>query len=271
MRADLALAALGLARSRSQARSIIAQGRARLDGKVLPKASTEIPAGARLTVDEAPDGIEYASRGAFKLLGALEICEPLGLEVAGRDALDAGASTGGFTDVLLRRGIARVVAADVGHDQLDPRLAADPRVVVRDGCNVRALRPADLPYRPQLVVSDLSFIPLGLVLDALADVSAPGADLLLMVKPQFEVGREALPSSGVVTDPAAHVGAVSGVVVAARRLGLALRTVAPSPLPGPSGNREFFVWLRAGDPDGTASEHEMIDRAVREAHEGGAT
>jgi 23S rRNA (cytidine1920-2'-O)/16S rRNA (cytidine1409-2'-O)-methyltransferase len=162
--------------------------------------------------------------------------------------LDAGASTGGFTDVLLRRGAAHVVAADVGYGQLSWSLQTDERVTVLDRTNVRTLDLEQVGEPVQLVVADLSFIPLGLVLPALLRCCAPGADLLPMVKPQFEVGRERLPSGGVVRDPALRAEAVREVARQAAELGLGVRAVTASPLPGPSGNVEYFLWLTAAAP-----------------------
>ena len=198
-----------------------------------------------VTVRPDDDDPGYASRAGHKLAGALDALE--GLVVQGRRCLDAGASTGGFTDVLLRRGAAHVVAVDVGHDQLVESLRSDPRVEVREGVNVRSLVRGDVEPAPTLVVADLSFISLTLVLAALADVATPDADLLLMVKPQFEVGRERLGSGGVVRVPSLWVDAVVGVADAAAELGLGVRGVVRSPLPGPSGNVEFFVWLHQQD------------------------
>ena len=173
--------------------------------------------------------------------------------MAGRRALDAGASTGGFTQVLLERGAERVAAVDVGHDQLAPAVRADPRVLVREGLNVRDLTAEDIDGPVDLVVSDLSFISLRLVLAPLAGVCRPGAELLLMVKPQFEVGRRALPRSGVVTDPDARRHAVVGVTAAALGAGLAPRGLARSGLAGQDGNAEFFLRLRR--PDATAADN----------------
>lgn len=261
-RVDVALVAAGLARSRTQARRILEEGRARLDGREVRKPSTPVPDGALLEVVAVPDGVEYASRAAHKLLGALDALE---LDPADAECLDAGASTGGFTDVLLRRGAARVHAVDIGHDQLAEHVRRDPRVVVRDGTSVRDLDPALLGTDVDLIVADLSFISLRTVLPALAGVLRPGGDLLLMVKPQFEVGRTALPRTGVVTDPAARIRAVEGVVDAAAEEGLALRAVGPSALPGQDGNREYFVHLRPGDASAPDQEaYDMIGVAVRE-------
>lgn len=188
---------------------------------------------------------EFASRAALKLAGALDALArvPGGPRVAGAFCADLGASTGGFTDVLLRRGAAHVVAIDVGHDQLVPALRADERVTVVEGLNVRHLTPSDLAQPPDLVVADLSFISLTVVLPAVAGLLRQGAQALLMVKPQFEVGRERLGSGGVVRDPALQAEAVRTVAQAAQRTGLRVRAVVPSSLPGPSGNREYFVWL----------------------------
>ncbi|MBW0256138.1 TlyA family RNA methyltransferase [Cellulomonas sp. PS-H5] len=244
-RVDAALVRDGLARSRKHAAELIAAGRVTVDGA--PVRRPAAPLGddqcARVEPDRAgAPADDWASRGAHKLLGALEAFEDV--EVEGRDCLDAGASTGGFTDVLLRRGARRVLALDVGHDQLVDRLRADPRVEVREGVNVRYLTPADVDPAPALVVADLSFISLTLVLPALSAVAAPGADLLLMVKPQFEVGRERLGSGGVVRSAEQRAEAVLAVAATAERHGLAVVGVARSPLPGPSGNVEYFLRLR---------------------------
>jgi 23S rRNA (cytidine1920-2'-O)/16S rRNA (cytidine1409-2'-O)-methyltransferase len=166
----------------------------------------------------------------------------------GKRALDAGASTGGFTDVLLQRGTAHVVAVDVGYGQLAWSLQSDDRVTVIDRTNVRSLTRDAIGEPVDLVVADLSFIPLGLVLPALVSCCAPDADLLPMVKPQFEVGKERLPAGGVVRDPEHRADAVRGVAAQAAALGLGVRGVTASSLPGPSGNVEYFLWLRAGAP-----------------------
>jgi 23S rRNA (cytidine1920-2'-O)/16S rRNA (cytidine1409-2'-O)-methyltransferase len=261
-RLDAELVRRGLARSREQAQQLIGEGRVRVAGAVATKPATQVEPSVALTVATAPQGEEYVSRGAHKLLGALAAFDTAGGLVAGRLALDAGASTGGFTDVLLRRGAAHVVAVDVGYGQLAWPIQSDPRVTVMDRTNVRTLTLEALPYRPQLVVADLSFISLRLVLPALAGVVSRDADLLLMVKPQFEVGRDVLASSGsggVVRDPGARAAAVLAVAWAAHALGLGTAGVVASPLPGPSGNVEYFLHLRAdaGEPDPRA-----VDRAV---------
>jgi 23S rRNA (cytidine1920-2'-O)/16S rRNA (cytidine1409-2'-O)-methyltransferase len=220
-------------------------------GSVASKPATQVDQAAAVRVVETADGPDYVSRGAHKLLGALAAFDPHGDLVAGRRALDAGASTGGFTDVLLRRGASHVIAVDVGYGQLAWSLRADARVTVLDRTNIRGLTAQELPYRPDLVVADLSFISLRLVLGVLASLVAEGADLLLMVKPQFEVGREALGSGGVVRDPVQRERAVLDVARAAWDVGLGTAGVVASPLPGPSGNVEYFLHLRAsaGPPD----------------------
>ena len=234
----------GLARSREQAAELIASGLVRVGGTVATKPATGVEAGTALLVEQ-PAGPTYASRGGHKLAGALDA---LRVDPAGRRVLDAGASTGGFTDVLLQRGAAHVVAVDVGYGQLAWSLQSDERVMVLDRTNVRTLEPEQLGGPVDLVVADLSFIPLGLVLPALARCAAPHADLLPMVKPQFEVGRERLPSGGVVRDPVLRAETVRHVAEQALALGLGVRGVTASPLPGPSGNVEYFLWLRAGAP-----------------------
>jgi len=222
----------------------VAAGLVKVAGTVATKPATAVEAGTPLLVEQ-PAGPTYASRGGHKLAGALDA---FGYDPAGKRVLDAGASTGGFTDVLLQRGAAHVVAADVGYGQLAWALQSDERVTVLDRTNVRALEPAQVGEPVDLVVADLSFIPLGLVLPALVRCAAPDADLLPMVKPQFEVGRERLPSGGVVRDPELRAATVRHVAEQAAALGLGVQGITASPLPGPSGNVEFFLWLRAGAP-----------------------
>ena len=248
-RADVALAARGLARSRTEGAALIRAGQVLLDGRPVRRPSDRVAADATLRLRDP--GPRYVSRAAHKLVSALEAFPDVA--VAGRRALDAGASTGGFTQVLLERGAERVAAVDVGHNQLAPPVRADPRVLVREGLNVRDLTAEDIDGPVDLVVSDLSFISLRLVLAPLAGVCRPGAELLLMVKPQFEVGRRALPRSGVVTDPDARRDAVVGVAAAALGAGLAPRGLARSGLAGQDGNAEFFLRLRR--PDATAADN----------------
>ncbi|WP_104164166.1 TlyA family RNA methyltransferase [Arthrobacter sp. SX1312] len=239
-RLDQELVARGLARSRSHAAQLIAAGRVLRGGVVARKPSIPIPPGDVLSVEE--QGEDYVSRAGTKLDGALRAFP--GVDPAGRRCLDAGASTGGFTDVLLRRGAREVAAVDVGHGQLVQQLRDDPRVHVFEGMNVRHLEPVHIGGPVQLTVADLSFISLRLVMAALAGATVPGGDLLLMVKPQFEVGRSGLNRLGVVTSPEARRRAVAGVLRSALECGLDIGGLAQSELPGQDGNLEYFVWIK---------------------------
>ncbi|HZK04767.1 MAG TPA: TlyA family RNA methyltransferase [Actinomycetaceae bacterium] len=269
-RLDAELVRRGLARSRGEAADVIAAGRVTVDGQAAGKPGRQVdPAQAiEVTPAEGPEQ-HWASRGAYKLLGALDALGERAPRIEGVRALDAGASTGGFTDVLLHFGASSVVAVDVGYGQLAWRLRQDPRVEVHDRTNVRHLRPEDVAPAPGLVVSDLSFISLPLVLPALRHCAAPDASFLLMVKPQFEVGRQRLGSGGVVRDPALHHEAVEGVVVAAQAEGLDCWAVAASPLPGPAGNVEYFVALQADHPDALMGEN-LAAAVVNAIHNGPA-
>ena len=230
-------------------------------GRTAEKAATQVERAAPIVVADLPDGPAYVSRGAHKLLAALAAFGPAGLVVQGRRCLDAGASTGGFTDVLLRAGAAQVIAVDVGYGQLAWSLRSDDRVTVHDRCNVRELTAATIGGPVDLVVGDLSFISLTLVLPALLGLTRPDGDLVLMVKPQFEVGRERLGRGGVVRDPGQRAEVVLAVARAAERLGRGTGGVQASPLPGPAGNVEYFLWLRAGAP---APDPGAIEAAVAE-------
>jgi len=261
LRLDAELVRRRLARSREHASELIAAGRVRVAGAVATKPATGVTTDVAIVVADDPDRPDYVSRGGHKLAGALEALEPAGLQVSGRRCLDAGASTGGFTDVLLRRGAREVVAVDVGYGQLAWRLRQDERVTVHDRTNVRDLS-LDLVGDPvDVVVGDLSFISLALVLDALTGVTAADGDLALMVKPQFEVGKERVGKGGVVRDPGLRTAAVVGVADAAAALGWGARMVVTSPLPGPSGNVEFFLWLRRGPAVVAAADIERVVRA----------
>ncbi|GAA1910972.1 TlyA family RNA methyltransferase [Nocardioides marmoribigeumensis] len=260
LRLDAELVRRGLARSREHAATLIQDGRVTVSGARATKPATGVTTDVAIVVREDPATPDYVSRGGHKLAGALAVLEPLGLVVTGRRCLDAGASTGGFTDVLLRHGAAQVVAVDVGYGQLAWSLRQDERVVVHDRTNVRELSLEVIGDPVDVVVGDLSFISLTLVLDALVGVCAPDADLALMVKPQFEVGKDRVGKGGVVRDPALRAEAVATVAAAAEARGWGARAVAPSPLPGPSGNREFFLWLRRGP---STLSTEQIDDAVR--------
>src|SRR6266705_5274338 len=258
-RLDAELVRRGLARSREQASGLISQGRVRVAGRAgTMKPASQVDACAPITIDKPGDGTaDYVSRGGRKLAGAL--AEFTGLSVRGRKCLDAGASTGGFTDALLRSGAAHVIAVDVGYGQLAWRLRTDPRVTVVDRVNVRQLLPGQVAPAPELVTADLSFISLTLVLPALTACAAPGADFVLLVKPQFEVGKGNVGAGGVVRDPARRAVAVAAVAGAAATAGLGVRGVVASPLPGPAGNVEYFLWLRRGAPPLDAA---ALDRAV---------
>ncbi|WP_433560103.1 TlyA family RNA methyltransferase [Pseudonocardia xinjiangensis] len=238
-RLDAEMVRRGLARSRQQAGELIEQGRVAVRGVPAGKAATVVDRDTPVTVTQT-DEREWASRGAHKLIGALDA---FGVDVTGRRCLDAGASTGGFTDVLLDRGAAEVVAVDVGYGQLVWRLRSDERVHVHDRTNVRALEPSAIGGPVDLVVADLSFISLRTVLPALVACTREDGELLPMVKPQFEVGRQRLGSGGVVRDAGLRLDALTEVATAARASGLVLLGAVASPLPGPSGNVEFFLRL----------------------------
>lgn len=261
-RLDLELVVRGLARSRTHALKLLDAGRVLVNGQPVDKASRKIAPDDIVAVrpDEGPD---YVSRAGYKLAGALAVFD--GVDVTGKRCLDAGASTGGFTDVLLRAGARHVVAADVGHDQLVPGLRSDSRVSVFEGLNVRYLRPDDIGGLVDLTVCDLSFISLTLVLAALAGATAPGGDLVLMVKPQFEVGRERLGRTGVVGSEGERRRAVARVLGSAASLGLQICSAAPSPLPGQDGNVEYFLWLKVPMSAPVPRIGEELDRIVSAA------
>lgn len=260
-RLDAELVRRGLARSREQAAALVADGRVQVKGMTAAKSATMVDAADPVHVRPVPEGEEYVSRGGHKLAGALDAFGAEGPVIMGRRCLDAGASTGGFTDVLLRRGAAHVLAVDVGYGQLAWSLRTDDRVDVLDRTNIRELTPEMVGEPVEVVVGDLSFISLRLVLPSLVGVTAPGGDIILMVKPQFEVGRERVGKGGVVRDPKVRTEAVMSVASAAAELGLGVYGVVASPLPGPSGNVEYFLWLRGGGP---RLDPGMLDRAVTE-------
>ncbi|MCW2497135.1 TlyA family RNA methyltransferase [Jatrophihabitans sp.] len=241
-RLDAELTRRGLARSREQAVALIAAGRVEVRGVLATKPASGVDNDTPIRVQPDVDDPGYASRGGHKLAGALAAFPQI--DPAGKRCLDAGASTGGFTDVLLRRGAREVVAVDVGYGQLVWALQTDDRVHVFDRMNVRAIGPEEIGGQAALTVADLSFISLRLVLPALTACTEDGGDLLPMVKPQFEVGKERLGSGGVVRDPAQRAESVLKVANAAAELGWFTAGVCASPLPGPSGNVEFFLWLR---------------------------
>ncbi|WP_066043234.1 TlyA family RNA methyltransferase [Herbiconiux solani] len=257
-RLDAAVAARGLARSRTHAARLIANGYVRVDGTPVVKASFPVGDEQSVTVD----GVDrYVSRGAHKLIAALDAFP---VPVDGRLALDAGASTGGFTQVLLERGAARVIAADVGHGQLDPIIGRDPRVVEVEGFNLRFATPETLAGASgvdqpvDLVVADLSFISLGLVLEPLISVATPEADFVLLIKPQFEVGRTGV-REGIVRDKDLRADAVANVLWAAYDLGLPTAGLIPSPIAGGAGNLEYLVWFNR---DAGSNPTEWLDRVT---------
>ncbi len=260
LRLDAELVRRGLARSREHAAELVTAGRVSVSGSAATKPATGVTTDVAIVVADDPDRPDYVSRGGHKLAGALAAFEPLGLVVAGRRCLDAGASTGGFTDVLLRAGAREVVAVDVGYGQLAWALQSDDRVLVHDRTNVRELTPDLIGGPVDLVVGDLSFISLALVLEPLVGVTREDGDLVLMVKPQFEVGKERVGKGGVVRDPELRAEAVAQVAERAGALGWGARAVARSPLPGPAGNVEFFLWLRRGP---TEVGQDDIHNAVR--------
>jgi 23S rRNA (cytidine1920-2'-O)/16S rRNA (cytidine1409-2'-O)-methyltransferase len=263
LRLDAELVRRGLARSRDHGAELIAEGRVTVNGQRAVKPATAVTVDADLVVRDDPGRPDFVSRGGHKLAGALSAFVPRGLVVTGRRCLDAGASTGGFTDVLLRNGAEQVVAVDVGYGQLAWSLQSDDRVDVHDRTNIRELTPELIGGGVDLVVGDLSFISLRLVLDALIGVTRPDGDLVLMVKPQFEVGKERLGKGGVVRDPALRAAAVVGVAREAAARGWGAVGVATSPLPGPAGNVEYFLWLRHGPASVTEGDiAEEIGRPV---------
>jgi 23S rRNA (cytidine1920-2'-O)/16S rRNA (cytidine1409-2'-O)-methyltransferase len=255
-RLDAELVRRGLAGSAEQAAELVHAGRVKVAGATATKPATAVGPGTPVLVEERSDDPGYASRGGHKLAGALD---ELPVPVEGRRALDAGASTGGFTDVLLRRGAREVVAVDVGYGQLAWNLRTDPRVSVHDRTNVRELTPEAIGGPVELTVADLSYIPLRLVLPALAACTT--GDLLPMVKPQFEIDKELVGAGGVVREPELRAAAIRQVADRAYELGLGTRGIARSPLPGPAGNVEFFLWLhREAPPADPALIEEVVSR-----------
>jgi 23S rRNA (cytidine1920-2'-O)/16S rRNA (cytidine1409-2'-O)-methyltransferase len=238
VRLDQLVAERGLAPSRERARALILAAQVRVEGQVISKAGTQVESDAEIAL--LGQEHEWVGRGGLKLAHALDT---FGIDVAGREALDIGASTGGFTDVLLKRGATRVVALDVGHNQLDWALRSDPRVVVVERFNARRLTPADIPAPVDIVCIDVSFISLRLILPAVPPLLRPGADVVVLVKPQFEAGRTEV-GRGVIRDPAIHARVVDEVSAAAAAVGLTPRATTPSPITGQKGNVEFLLHLR---------------------------
>jgi 23S rRNA (cytidine1920-2'-O)/16S rRNA (cytidine1409-2'-O)-methyltransferase len=258
-RVDAELVRRGLARSRQQAAELIGAGRVSIDGMPAAKPATAIAANATLTVTSA-DERSWVSRGAHKLIGALD---DFAISATDARCLDAGASTGGFTEVLLDRGAREVVAVDVGYGQIAWSLRSDPRVTVLERTNVRELTADDVGGPVDLVVADLSFISLATALPALSSCASDDADIVPMVKPQFEVGKDNVGAGGVVSDPQLRADAVLAVARRAAELKWFTAGVTASPLPGPSGNVEYFLHLRA-TPDHPL-QGEQLEQAVRRA------
>jgi len=238
-RLDVLVVEHGLAPTRERARALILAGQVTVDGHAVSKAGTAVDRASRIELVAADH--PYVGRGGIKLAHALDA---FGIDVRGRRALDIGASTGGFTDVLLQRGARDVIALDVGHGQLDWKLRQDPRVIVKEGINARALSVADVPHPVDLVTIDVSFISLHLIFPALARLLTSQADVVALVKPQFEAGREEVGKRGVITDPAIHEAVLLKVTDDARVAGFRRVAMTPSPITGASGNREFFLHLK---------------------------
>jgi 23S rRNA (cytidine1920-2'-O)/16S rRNA (cytidine1409-2'-O)-methyltransferase len=255
-RLDVWLAGHGLAESREKAQALVMAGRVTVDGQRASKPGSRVRDGAEVAVVA---GSTHVGRGALKLAGALDA---LGVSPAGRVAVDVGASTGGFTETLLERGALRVYAVDVGRGQLHEKLRQDPRVVVRDRVNARALSPQVVPEPCSLAVVDVSFISVRKILPALLSVLASGAEAVVLVKPQFEVGRFQVGRGGVVKEEALHLQALRDVADEAQRLGYVVRGACASPLPGAEGNREFFLHLA---PGGEALAPETLEAVLEKA------
>ena len=243
-RLDAELVRRGLARSRGQARDLVADGQVLVHGRSAAKPGAPVPVDAPITLTSEPD--RWVGRAAYKLLRALEVFGPRGLRIDGKRCLDVGASTGGFTQVLLEAGAATVVALDVGHGQLAAAVAEDPRVEERSGTNIRDVETGALGPPFDVVVADLSFISLSLVLGRLREQLAEDGDAVLLVKPQFEVGRDRLARTGVVTSEHERRRVVEATVRAARAAGLRPLALATSPIAGADGNREYLLWAAPG-------------------------
>jgi 23S rRNA (cytidine1920-2'-O)/16S rRNA (cytidine1409-2'-O)-methyltransferase len=257
VRLDHLLSERGMFPSRTRAAASVLAGEVLLlpERRRAEKPGQLVPDDVELELADSP---AFVSRGGIKLTNALDA---LAIDVSGRRALDVGASTGGFTDCLLKRGAEHVVAVDVAYGQLDWALRSDPRVTVVERCNARALTPAELPYAPNLIVIDVSFISVAKVLGAVLDCAAERFDCLALVKPQFEVGRSGVGKGGVVRDPELRRGAMVAVGTAARGLGAAVLGYASSGLPGPKGNLESFAWIAEGSRGGVA-DLELAARRV---------
>lgn len=261
-RLDVALVARGLAESRERAQAMILSGNVFLKGQRADKASLQVAEGDSLEVRGAPH--PYVSRGGLKLEKALDA---FSVNAQGAVAMDVGASTGGFTDVLLRAGAAHVYAIDVGYGQLDWRLRNDPRVTVMERTNARHLEPDQFPERPTLAVMDVSFISIRLILPALAAILPPDGRIITLVKPQFEAGRERVGKKGVVRDPAVHLDVLDTLRRYAESIGWQVQHADFSPVTGPEGNIEFLFDLVSNAYSGTPADYEQLTHIVEKAHE----
>jgi 23S rRNA (cytidine1920-2'-O)/16S rRNA (cytidine1409-2'-O)-methyltransferase len=258
-RLDVWLAENGLADSREKAQALVMAGRVMLNGQRASKPGTRVKDGSRVEVDPGP---AHVGRGATKLAAALD---RFALTASGKVAVDVGASTGGFTETLLARGAVRVYAVDVGRGQLHERLRTDPRVVVVDRTNARSLSHEQVPEPCAVASVDVSFISARKILPALRSVLAPGADVVVLVKPQFEVGRSQVGRGGIVKDPTLHRQALRDVAGAAQEQGYAVRGACASPITGAEGNREFFLHLVPEGPPLAPDETETLLRKAVEA------
>ncbi len=268
MRIDLVLVERGLARSRNHASSLVEANRVLVNGKAARKSSQNVEENDKISVLES---IDYVSRAGHKLAKALDVFTDI--DLVGKTALDVGASTGGFTDVLLRRGIEKVFAIDVGHEQMVEQLFEHPKVICVEGFNARELSPATLAERTgvqqslihiDVVVADLSFISLTLVLEQMLSV-APKAEFVLLVKPQFEVGKQSLSAHGLVNDHNLRAGAIKQVTDEAARLGLGIRGLERSELPGTHGNIEYVLWISPNEPVNQSKWTDRIESVAKEA------
>ncbi len=268
MRVDVALVERGLARSRNQAAVLVDADRVLINGKAARKASQSILETDKIRI---LDAVDYVSRAGHKLAKALDSFAAL--DLVGKTALDVGASTGGFTDVLLRRGVSQVFAIDVGHEQMVPELLANPRVISIEGFNARELSKSELSARSGLneseisidvVVGDLSFISLTLVLKQISE-TAPKAEVVLLIKPQFEVGKQSLSAHGLVTDHRLRAGAIKQVVDEAHSLGLGNKGLEKSELPGTHGNIEYLLWISSNEPVNRSKWTERIESLAKES------
>jgi len=260
-RADVYLTETGIAGSREQARRLISEGKVLADGKPVSKPATLVDEHSHITVIEEPS---YVSRGAFKLEKAID---SFGVDPEGKFVIDVGASTGGFTDLMLRRGAEKVVAIDVGYGQLAWTLRQNPRVIVMERTNIRDVKPEDLPALADLITIDVSFISLEKIHGAVAGLLKPGGDIIALIKPQFEAGRERVGKKGVVKDPGVHKDVLKRLWNFYEESGMYVKGLTYSPIKGPEGNIEFLIYLSYFDLGALKDKDKVIDRIVKGAHE----